>query len=160
MVTFHEIHDWRRVWNYCNKHSDINRLFDDSLSGSRNSMKRKLQATVETKDCHSFEISVDNAHAGFFLLFPLKDDVFEVHLVLKESFRGKRGVQIGRAGTRYAFSLPYVAGLVSFIPICLPEVIHYAVATGWKSIGRLKMLWKKGGVEYPVIGVTAERGAV
>ncbi len=160
MITFHEIHDWRRVWDYCDKHSDIYRLFDDSCSGSRSRLKRTIKQKVETKDCHSFEISVDNAHAGFFLLFPLKDAVYEVHLVLKESYRGKRGVQIGRAGTRYAFSLPYVAGLVSFIPICLPEVIHYAMATGWKSLGRLKFLWKKDGIEYPVIGVVAERGMV
>ncbi len=160
MITFHEIHDWRRVWQCYDRHSDINRLFDDSRSGSRGMMKRKIQSTIETKGSHCFEIFVDNAIAGVFVLFPQGENIYEVHFALKEGFRGKRGVQIARAGTRFAFSLPYVAGMVSFIPTCLPDVIHFAIAAGWKSLGRLKMKWLKNGIEYPVIGVCAERGMV
>lgn len=155
MIAFTPIKDWRRVWKLCDSTGDVSRLFDDKTHYTRQGMKKRIQAIVEGANNRTYEIMDGNTQAGCFILYDLKDGVKEVHILLKKSFRGRRGIYIGKCGTEFALNLEGVKQLVSFAPKCIPESIIYAKMVGWKSLGALPFKWLKCGVEYEVIGLCA-----
>ncbi len=149
MIDFIIIKDWRKVWQLCDETGDVSRLFDDKVPYSRQGMKHRIRDMVENQNNKAFEILYDGAKAGCFILFDLKDGIYEVHVLLKEGFRGRK------AGTEFSLSLPNVANLVSFCPDTLRESFVFALRCGWRSLGILPIVWRKQGVDYAVKGVAA-----
>ena len=152
MTEFRTIKDWRSVWQWCDI-CGVERLFDDRIPYTRQMMKKRIREIVEMPGNMAFEIVSDKAKAGCFLLYRLKEGVYEVHILLHKSFRGKKGIELGKQGTNFALSLPDVNRLVSFVPRCLPECMVFARLVGWKNMGLLPMTWLKNGIEYAVQGV-------
>lgn len=155
MINFTPIRDWHRIWKLCDSTTNVSRLFDDKTPYTRQMMKKRIRSIVENPHNWSFGIFCDNAEAGAFILYDLGEGVFETHILLKEGFRGKKGIEIGREGTEFALSLPGVNNLVSFCPKTIPESFIYALKVGWRSLGELPMVWRKNGVDYKVLGVCA-----
>lgn len=155
MIYFKPIKDWRKVWELCCSTGDVERLFDDKTPYTRQAMKKRIHAIVEDVNNRVYEILDGNTQAGCFIMYDLKDGVFEIHILLKKGFRGRDGIYIGKCGTEFSLSLPGVKQLVSFCPDSLRESFVYALLVGWRSLGYLPMLWKKGGIDYKVRGVCA-----
>lgn len=153
MICFKEIREWRKVWELCCSTGDVERLFDDKTTYTRQGMKKRIHAIVEDANNHTYEILDGNTQAGCFLMYDLKDGVYEIHILLKQGFRGRKGIYIGKCGTSFALKLKGVKQLVSFCPSTIPESFIFALKCGWHSLGTLPIKWLKNGVEYPVKGV-------
>lgn len=158
MIEFKQTHDWEAMFATCDAETDVTRLFDDPRSTDREGMIAKVKELAESESNLCFQVIYDGKDAGWFMLYGLGGGCFETHIVLRKNYRGLRGIRIGKEGTKFSLSLPNVKELVCFCPEPLKESFVFALAVGWKSLGKLQTVWLKNGVEYPIYGAYAERG--
>lgn len=156
MIGFYPIRDWRTFWQFCDSIEDVSRLFDDKTPYTRQGMKRRIKELVEDTKNMSFGITCNGAKAGCFMLCFIENGCYMVHIVLKSAFRGRKGIEIGKAGTDYSLTLPNVKQLVSMCPEAIPEAFVFAKLCGWRDLGLLPLKWLKGGINHNVRGVACQ----
>jgi hypothetical protein len=107
-----------------------------------------LQAILKVwlPGCAVVTVECDGRHGGCFVFEPKADGEMEVHTMLQENCRGRRGIQAGLRAIELMFRRPEVRKLTSYCPMNRPEIGLFARRCGFRRVKLIPRAWRKDGL--------------
>lgn len=157
-MTIEETRNWKVILDIV-RHPEIRAgVFGDNWEKLSHNLHNIIKDMVENPENHSLLVIDNDKAVGCWVLKHQDGGVMEVHTLLLPECRGKLALEAGKMAMRFVSKLNDVTGLVSYCPICHPEVYWFARMLGWKKGGIAPTKFLKDGVEYFMRIVSISKG--